>query len=231
MNGCFHQLFLKLSSELGYVDPEKSSITPLHSPMRSPFSSFYSKDGFSTKKPTQQEFLDGIQPIFMMIRHKDSTVESRIQAAKMLCDVSSKNLCYLELDAFRSDCIQALKTLIVDDNADVRQYAVMATAAFAELPCYVEMILHSCLLVAMFELVENSPCPEEAYATAQVRRTAAILLANLSKSHPYTVREELEKQHCDVHGWLKSVSSSTTIDDVRTRASINDIALALPVFV
>lgn len=237
MNGCFHQLFLKLVSELGYVNPSKSSstsTTPLNSPLRSPYPSFYSKDNglqLHSKKPTDQEFLDGIQPIFMMIKHKDSTVESRIQAAKMLCDVSGKNICYLELEAFRIECASALKALLTDDDADVRQYAVMATAAFAELPCYVKLFLDSSILVAMFELVESTPSPEEAYATAQVRRTAASLLAILSKSHPYIVKAELEKQHCDVERWLKntsyvssttSTSSTTTTieEDVRTRESI-----------
>jgi len=224
MNGCFHQLFLKLVSELGYVNPNSSSsssTTPLNSPLRSPYQSFYSKDGsgFHSKKPTDQEFLDGIQPIFMMIKHKDSTVESRIQAAKMLCDVSGKNICYLELEAFRTECVNALKALLNDEDADVRQYAVMATAAFAELPCYVELILHSSILVAMFELVESTPSHSEAYVTAQVRRTAASLLAILSKSHPYIVKAELEKQHCDVEGWLKNTSVLSREEDLRTRES------------
>ena len=155
----------------------------------------------------------------MMIKHKDSTVESRIQAAKMLCDVSGKNICYLELEAFRTECVNALKALLNDEDADVRQYAVMATAAFAELPCYVELILHSSILVAMFELVESTPSHSEAYATAQVRRTAASLLAILSKSHPYIVKAELEKQHCDVEGWLKNTSVLSIELDLRTRES------------
>ena len=181
----------------------------------------------------------------MMIKHKDSTVESRIQAAKMLCDVSGKNICYLELEAFRIECMSALKTLLTDDDADVRQYAVMATAAFAELPCYIKLFLDSSILVAMFELVESTPSPEEAYATAQVRRTAASLLAILSKSDPYTVKAELEKQHCDVERWLKNNGVSTTStatttttiiieeeeeEDVRTKTYIEDITITLPVF-
>jgi len=226
LNGCFHQLYLKLSSELGYVDPNKSNaITPLNSPLRSPYSSFYCKDGvFNSKKATEQEFLEGIQPIFMMIKHKNSSIESRIQAAKMLCDVSGKNLCYLELESFRTECVSALKTLLDDDDADVRQYAVMATAAFAELPSYVKMLLHSSILVAIFELVESTPSPVEAYATAQVRRTAASLLATLCKSDPNTVKAELEKQHCDIEGWLKIVY---TIEDLRTRESSISIRASL----
>jgi hypothetical protein len=127
--------------------------------------------------------------------------------------------------------VNALKTLLNDEDADVRQYAVMATAAFAELPCYVELILHSSILVAMFELVESTHSHTEAYATAQVRRTAASLLAILSKSHPYIVKAELEKQHCDVEGWLKNTISVSTIEeDLRTKTSIEHIARALLVF-
>lgn len=237
MNGCFNQLYLKLTCELGYIDPNKpplslsssSSTTPLltsplNSPlMRSPFASF-SGLSLSYKKPTQQEFLDGIQPIFKMLDHKDSTVESRIQAAKMLCDLSTKNNSYLEIDAFRIPCMKRLAILVNDEDADVRQYAVMAIKAFAELPCYLEPILHSCILVALFELLEHTPTAQEAYATAQIRRTAASLLATLSKSHPYTVKEGLERQDCNVEKWLKTVPG---IADLRTRESALIISSAL----
>jgi len=80
----------------------------------------------------------------------------------------------------------------------------------------------------MFELVESTPSHSEAYATAQVRRTAASLLAILSKSHPYIVKTELEKQHCDVEGWMKNTTSVLSREeDLRTKTSIEHIAMAL----
>jgi len=218
-SGCYQSLLAKLRRDLEVNSINDSQTT--HAPSMRKFITPNLKAFI--RQPTDQEFLDGIQPIFMMIKHKDSTVESRIQAAKMLCDVSGKNICYLELEAFRTECVNALKALLNDEDADVRQYAVMATAAFAELPCYVELILHSSILVAMFELVESTPSHSEAYVTAQVRRTAASLLAILSKSHPYIVKAELEKQHCDVEGWLKNTSVLSREEDLRTRESIMSI--------
>ena len=141
-------------------------------------------------------------------------VESHVQCAKMLCDVAQKDARYLELPAFRVNCIELLEALVIDESEDVRQHAVMAIAAFAELASYKEAFLHSCILPVLFGLVENCSNIEKVYETAQVRRTAATVLALLSRTHPYSVRNELQQQQCDVAGWLQRV---TCLQDSRTR--------------
>ena len=162
-------------------------------------------------KVTDEEFLQGIQPVFRMAEHSN---ESRVQCAKMLCDVSQKDAHYLELSAFRPQCVKMLESLVMDESEDVRQYAVMAVAAFVELPSYKEAFMSSAVLPVLFNLVENNVDAQQAYETAQVRRTAARVIALLSRTHPYTVRSELQQQACDVAGWLQRVAC---LQDTRTR--------------
>jgi len=162
---------------------------------------------------TDAEFLNGSHTIFRMCL---SGLSERIQGAKMLCDVSKKEAHYLELPEFHSEVVRVLEALVQDDSDEVRQYAVMAVAAFAELASYKEAFLHSSILPALFGLVENCTNLELAYQMAQVRRTAASVLAVMCRTQPFTVRMELQKQRCDVHGWLQRVSC---LRDSRTRES------------
>lgn len=78
------------------------------------------------------------------------------------------------------------------------------------------MIINSSILSFLFCLVSSNPPPEVAYETAQVRRTAASVLAVLSRSHPYTMRCALLQQHCNVEEWLQRAAC---VQDLRTRAS------------
>ena len=162
---------------------------------------------------SDEDFVEGVQPIFRM-GAASSCLESRIQSAKMLCDVSQKEARYLELTAFRPACVELLEALVTDESEDVRQHAVMAVASFAELASYKEAFLHSCVLPVLFGLVENCSEAQQVYETAQVRRTAAAVLALLSRTHPYSVRSELQRQQCDVAAWLQRASC---LQDGRTR--------------
>lgn len=87
----------------------------------------------SCKPLSDEEFLEGIQPIFKMAR---SNLESRFEAAKMLFDVAQKDTRYLELPAFRKECVQILEELLNDENDTVCQHTVMAIASFVEVPSY-----------------------------------------------------------------------------------------------
>eukprot|EP00286_Rhodomonas_abbreviata_P002037 CAMPEP_0181345244 /NCGR_PEP_ID=MMETSP1101-20121128/32644_1 /TAXON_ID=46948 /ORGANISM="Rhodomonas abbreviata, Strain Caron Lab Isolate" /LENGTH=458 /DNA_ID=CAMNT_0023457183 /DNA_START=136 /DNA_END=1512 /DNA_ORIENTATION=- len=159
---------------------------------------------------TEEAFIQGVQPIFSMAK---SNLESRVQSAKMLCDVAQKDARFLELDSFRSCVMPALEGLMGDESDDVRQYAVMAVSAFAELACYKEDFMRSPILAALFALVKNCCDLQLAYETAQMRRTAAGL-ALLSRTHPFSVRRELQQQHCNLDAWLQRVDC---LHDQRTR--------------
>mmetsp|Transcript_108987 Transcript_108987/g.213550 ORF Transcript_108987/g.213550 Transcript_108987/m.213550 type:complete len:394 (+) Transcript_108987:84-1265(+) len=158
---------------------------------------------------SDEDFLQGVQCIFSM---STCSLEARTQAAKMLCDVAQKAARYLELPAFHAKCVKQLELLVVDEVEDVRQYAVMAVAAFSELGSYQESFIHSSILPALFCLVENCQ-----YETAQMRRTAASVLALLSRTHPFSVRAELDQQHqFDVVSWMHRAAC---LLDARTRES------------
>uniref|UniRef100_A0A7S3GQE8 Uncharacterized protein n=1 Tax=Spumella elongata TaxID=89044 RepID=A0A7S3GQE8_9STRA len=201
VSGCFNNFFSAMQSALC---TEPSASTPVRK-------AFCIPTGICMMQMSDEQFLEGIQPIFRMSEHNN---ESRVQCAKMLCDVSQKDAHYLELSAFRLPCVRLLESLVLDESEDVRQYAVMAVAAFAELPTYKEALMCSAVLPMLFGLVENCVELQQAYETAQVRRTAARVLALLSRTHPYTVRAELQQQACDVAGWLQRVAC---LQDSRTR--------------
>jgi len=160
-----------------------------------------------------EEFLEGIKPIFCMAK---GCWESRVQASKMLCDVSRKNASYLELPTFRVECARALEAFLGDECHEVRQYAIVAIAAFVELPVYHELFLRSRILSALFVLIENPVDATISYETAQVRRLAAASLAHLSRHHAYAVRAGLHQQQCDVTHWM--AHTVPNLIDSRTRA-------------
>jgi hypothetical protein len=162
---------------------------------------------------TDAQFLEGVEAVFKM---GEGNLEAREQCAKMMCDIASKDAHYLELPAFRSKALYLLTELVVDESDDVRQHAIMAISVFADIPSYKEAFIQSSVLPVLFGLVENAPDQAHAYETAQVRRTAAAVLAVLSRTHPYSVRSELQQQQCDVAGWLQRVGG---LIDGRTRES------------
>ena len=202
MSGCFNNFYSALQAAL--CTDKSAPGTPVRK-------AFVIPTSVCMIKMSDEQFLEGIQPIFRMAEHSN---ESRVQCAKMLCDVSQKDAHYLELSAFRPQCVKMLESLVMDESDDVRQYAVMAVAAFVELPSYKEALMSSAVLPVLFHLVENHVDAQQAYETAQVRRTAARVIALLSRTHPYTVRSELQQQACDVAGWLQRVAC---LQDTRTR--------------
>jgi hypothetical protein len=175
---------------------------------------------------SDEDFLEGVNCVFKMC---DSSTEARVQGVKMLCDVSRKSAHFLELAAFRPKCVELLESLIQDEQDEVRQHAVMAVVAFAELDSYREAFLRSEVLPALFLLVENCQ-----YETAQMRRTAASILALLCRTHPYSVRSELEQRDhtVDLNGWMQRV---VCLRDARTREAalivkgfLEDVSIPTP---
>ncbi len=83
---------------------------------------------------TEEQFLTGVKPLFAMAT--DQFYEPRLEASKMLCDLATKEKKFLELKECHELCLKSLDALLLDDFDDVKQFAVMAFASFAELPLY-----------------------------------------------------------------------------------------------
>lgn len=164
--------------------------------------------------PTDDEFISGIEPVFKMAQ--EACMEPRLEAAKMLCDLSSKELHFLELDAFRSDCLVVLETLIQDNFHDVKQHTVMAISKFAKIDSYQEGIISSKILPVLFALVDNSPSTIPSFETAQIRRSAAATVALLCRKHAGAVRAQLTNMF-PVDSWAQRMVPA--ILDERTRLS------------
>lgn len=164
--------------------------------------------------PTDDEFISGIEPVFKMAQ--EACMEPRLEAAKMLCDLAGKELHFLELDAFRSDCLVVLETLIQDNFHDVKQHTIMAISKFAEIESYQEGIICSRILPVLFALVDNSPSSIPSFETAQIRRSAAETVALLCKKHAGAVRAQLMNMF-PVDSWAQRMVPA--ILDERTRIS------------
>lgn len=164
--------------------------------------------------PTDEEFISGIEPVFKMAQ--EACMEPRLEAAKMLCDLSSKELHFLELEAFRSDCIVVLETLVQDNFNDVKQHTIMAISKFAEIESYQEGIITSRILPVLFALIDNSPSSIPSFETAQIRRSAAATIALLCQKHAGPVRAQLMNMF-PVESWAQRMVPA--IRDQRTRAS------------
>lgn len=208
MNGSFNEFYTALKTAL-CNDPASLSV-----PVRKVFCI---PKNCSLIQVSDEEFLQGVQCIFSMC---DCTFEARIQAAKMLCDVSLKAVRYLELPAFLLKCVSHLELLLDDDSDDVRQYAVMAIGNFAELKAYQDAFINSTVLTALFGLVENCQ-----YETAQMRRTAAKVLSVLCCAQPVAARDALMRQRrINVPVWLQRVAY---LMDARARDSSLMVKAAL----
>ncbi|KAJ1423903.1 hypothetical protein B484DRAFT_451745 [Ochromonadaceae sp. CCMP2298] len=217
LTGAFNKFYRELKTALG---------TPQPAPPKGPC--------FPSRCPgasavTDKDFLDGVKSVFRMAY---CLLENRVQAAKMMFDISQKDAHFLELPGFSVEAVKVLEALVSDEAEDVRQHAVMAVAAFVELASYKEAFMRSSMLSVLFGLVENCPDSLQAYESAQVRRTAAAIMAVLSRTHPYTVRSELHSQACDVAAWLRRANC---LQDSRTREaamtikeSLEDVAVMAP---
>jgi hypothetical protein len=199
MNNVFGTFFNAMKSAL-CNDPTSQRTAPARKQFSIPTTSLVTV--------RDEDFVEGVTCVFKMC---DSNTDGRVAGVKMLCDVSRKSAHFLELAAFQPKCVELLESLIQDEQDEVRQHAVMAVAAFAELDSYREAFLRSEVLPALFLLVENCQ-----YETAQMRRTAASILALLCRTHPYSVRSELEQHHrfLDLGEWMQRAAC---LQDARTR--------------
>mmetsp|Transcript_4438 Transcript_4438/g.4854 ORF Transcript_4438/g.4854 Transcript_4438/m.4854 type:complete len:425 (+) Transcript_4438:157-1431(+) len=162
---------------------------------------------------SEEQFLSGLKPIQSM--SSDQFYEPRLEASKMLCDLATKEKKFLELKECHELCLKSLDALLLDDFDDVKQFAVMAFASFAEFPLYQKSFLELRALESLVHLINNCPREIPSYHSAQMRRKAAIGLSLLARAHPNEMREVLVDMGYETEqAWLDHCG---TILDKRTR--------------
>lgn len=173
-----------------------------------------------TNLVTEEQFLKGIRPIYSMAT--DGLFEPRLEASKMLCDLALKEKKFLENKECFELCMKSLEKLLNDDFEDVKQFAVMAFALFAEIPFYQER-LSSFVLDGLIQLINNCPRELPAYYSAQMRRKSAQGLSFLAKSNPMKIMEQLKNMGYQTErDWLDHCA---TVFDKKTREFALQIAV------
>jgi len=181
-------------------------------PDNKPVNSFYFQPLPSTKT-TDEQFLGGIKPIFVMA--SEPYFESRLESAKMLCDLSQHpQRALIQLPECKSQCIASLEKLVSDDFDYVRQHAMCAFAMFVEVPGYQELMVKSSAMCVLFNHIDNPQ--EPAYETIQSRRECSRILAALTKYDAASVMLNLQKHGGSriVEDWLARVDG---IKDMRLK--------------
>eukprot|EP00981_Chlorochromonas_danica_P011160 scaffold3779_cov254-Ochromonas_danica.AAC.20 len=142
--------------------------------------------------PSEEDFLAGIEPIHKMVGA--AFLESRLEAVKMLCDLSTKQSQYLEHPVCVNLCVESLCKLLTDDFSDVRQLSLTALCAFLELPAYRQAFVstHLTALEYIASLIANCPPHELSCGCAAMRRSAAAILNHIARSHPQCVLQILQ---------------------------------------
>jgi hypothetical protein len=162
---------------------------------------------------TEELFLKGIRPILSMAT--DGLFEPRLEAAKMLCDLATKEKkSWLENQECVDICVKSLEKLLNDEFEDVNQFAVVAFALFAEIPVY-QKLLSKFVLDNLIKLISNAPRDTPSYSSAQMRRKAAQGLSILSKFCSKELSEQLIKNgYENEQDWLDHCA---TVFDKKTR--------------
>eukprot|EP00401_Gymnodinium_catenatum_P007176 CAMPEP_0117463134 /NCGR_PEP_ID=MMETSP0784-20121206/3417_1 /TAXON_ID=39447 /ORGANISM="" /LENGTH=309 /DNA_ID=CAMNT_0005256929 /DNA_START=402 /DNA_END=1328 /DNA_ORIENTATION=+ len=180
-------------------------------------------------QPTEADFMESINGIFEMTT-TSALLESRIEGLRMLYDLSRKHSSHIESPVFRHTVMKALEQLFHDEEITVRELVIIVLASYAELPSYHTDIINSVLLVDLFELIDNCTNNELSYSSAQIRRSAATILALVTHKHAYQVRLQLQQHMIDVEGWMRC--TAPVLQDKRMKAlaqkvtdSLNEVSL------
>jgi hypothetical protein len=170
---------------------------------------------------TKELFLKGLEPMLKM--STSCNLETRLEAAKMLCDLAeSSDKSFVLLSECQDLVYQTLEFLLNASPADslfeeeiefddVKQLAIMAFGMFAEIDVYQECFLHLKNFNQIIQLINNSPREIPSYATIQMRRQAAkgfgLLVKNLNKNEKTckTAKLFLSKQ-LESHGFATEES-------------------------
>jgi hypothetical protein len=153
-------------------------------------------------QPTESDFMESINSIFEMTE-TSALLESRIQGLRMLYDLSRKHSSHIESPVFRHLVMKTLQQLFHDEEMSVRELVILVIASYAELPSYHADIISSDILIDLFVLIDNCSNNELSYASAQIRRSAATVLALVSHKNAYQVRLQLQQHMIDVECWMR----------------------------
>ena len=120
-----------------------------------------------------EEAVEALKPILQMA--KCGLLEPQLEAARIFCDLSLHDA--MQHHMCDSGCIQALvENLLICDICEwTKQHAVLALANLSETQSCQEAMIDAGILPTLLQLVKDGP-----YNTAEMRREAARILANLS---------------------------------------------------
>lgn len=122
--------------------------------------------------PTDAEARELLQPVLRMAR--DSKIDSKVLAAKILCDLSTNEA--MQQALCDTGCLGVLIELMAADSPlEVRQYSLVALARLSAPIAYQEALIDAGVVPMLLSLeVDGS------FETAELRREGVRILANLT---------------------------------------------------
>ena len=159
---------------------------------------------FATPLPVGDYFLpddeavEALKPIMRLAT--SGMLESRLEAARIFCDLSLHDA--MQQHMCDSGCVKALvEDLMACDMCDLtRQHAVFALANLSEAQGCQEAMIEAGILPTLLHYVKDGP-----YNTAEMRREAARILANLSARLAHSVVAAVGPRAMAI--WLEKVDS------------------------
>eukprot|EP01041_Mallomonas_annulata_P013653 gene13653-29013_t len=145
---------------------------------------------------SDEETIQALQPIVDMAY--DRFMEPKVEAAKVLCDLSQHEGMHQALLAAK--CIEAMVHLVSSGVEGAAQHAVLALANISASQSCQETIINAGVLPNLLALITNRP-----YHSAVMGREGARLLANLSDRLAARVIVALGEK--EIKSWMNSVDS------------------------
>lgn len=171
------------------------------------------------KKIDCRDFQKSIEPILNM--SKCLFYEVKLEAAKMLCDISSCDDIYLRDNKCIDNIFKAIENLILHNDGflAVKEQAIVAFASFIETNQreVLNRMLKSQVLHILLQLINNPVNETSSYETAQMRRESARVMSILASFDAKGLLQSLEAQQISAHALKRWFDNIDTIRDQRTR--------------
>ncbi len=140
---------------------------------------------------------------------KSTKIEARLEACKMICDLSYHNE---SLEHLRdSGCVEVLVELLAVGCPCTQRNAILALSNLSESHSCQEAIVESGILPSLFGYCVDGP-----YLTSETRRACARLLANISARMAGRIVDKFDATF--LNKWMQSVEA---IDDSKIRLHAN----------
>lgn len=143
-------------------------------------------NGVVASDVTPEMFLKGINPIIAMA--EDQFFEPRLEACKALCDMAKRDPRLLSLPECQEGVIRVLNSLIVDEFAEIREFAIYALSLFAEVDSYKLPLGLVRNLYVLVDMILNTTAPHP-YEIANIRRRSCVALKELIPYHKDLIRD------------------------------------------